>query len=81
MFIIYFIFPPIYNYEFHLVQNLSVILFISFTQGLREGDETEADHRGPRWLGKIRGPPLYRKKKRFGVRFWYFLLTLKNIHI
>ena len=40
-------------------------------QGLREDDETDAEHRGPHCLGKSRGPPLYRRKK----KIWRQLLV------
>ena len=42
---------------------VSLSIYSADPQGLREGDETDAEHRGPRCLGKSRGGPLYRKKK------------------
>ena len=41
-------------------------------QGLREGDETDADHRGPRCLGKIRGPRCIGRKKNLAPDFGIF---------
>ena len=54
---------------------------MTLDQGLREGGETDAEHRGPRCLGKIRGPPLYRKKKIWLQNLVCFTLTGKYTYL
>ena len=45
---------------------------MTLDQGLREGGETDAEHRGPRCLGKSRAPPLYGKKKKIWSQILVF---------
>ena len=43
-------------YFYIVLYESTPLSFSTYYQGLREGDETDADHRGPRCLGKNRGP-------------------------